>query len=234
MGSGGGGADGDRGGSGGDTEVRSRASDTANSAPAAVNAPPAPPAASTTPPTAGPAALLSRSDRPRMPWTRASCSRVVIRGGNAPTAGMNTASTTPKRRASGISSRMSGAADTSTAAVSRITRQRVASLTAATRRGPNRSATTPPASMNTARGSAPAATARPAWDGPAARAADHDRARKQTTSPVTEAVCAASQRNTLPSRYAGRATAVSTSRTVMSRRPAARPHRARGTPAPAP
>ncbi len=127
-------------------------------------------------------------DSPRIPWTRASCSGAVIRGGSAPTAGMNTASTTPNTRATGTSSQRLGGISTTDNAAARMTTQRVASEATATRRGPNRSASTPPPSMSTARGNAPVAMTSPACDGPVARVADHERTRKYTTSPMTEAV----------------------------------------------
>lgn len=54
--------------------------------------------------------------------------------------------------------------------------QRTASLPMTTRRGPNRSATTPPPSISTARGSALTDITRPAWVAEPACTAAQDRA----------------------------------------------------------
>lgn len=62
-----------------------------------------------------------------------------------------------------MSSHRPGLARSRAAAIARITTQRTASLAMTTRRGPNRSATTPPPSISSARGTAPTASTRPAW-----------------------------------------------------------------------
>nr|WP_229715603.1 hypothetical protein [Mangrovihabitans endophyticus] len=123
-----------------------------------------------------------------MPWIRTSSSDAAIRGGNAPTAGMNIASTVPKTAATIANCQMCRGATSATAAIPKMITHRVASLTMATGRGPNRSATTPPNSRSMALGSAPAAMTRPACEGPATCVAAQVRLRKYTRSPVTEAV----------------------------------------------
>lgn len=152
------------------TATRS-ASETANSAPAAANAAGDPPNATSSPPSGPPVTVATRAARPRIPCTRASWPGAVIRGGRAPTAGRNRASTTPKTRATAISGHRPGAVRARTAATANITTQRAASLPMTTRRGPHRSASTPPPSIRTARGTAPTASTTPAWAGLPERAA---------------------------------------------------------------
>ncbi len=91
---------------------------------------------------------------------------------------MNRASTTPKTAASVSSSHIPGVASHNQPAAPRMSTHRIASLPMTARRGPKRSATTPPASINTALGNAPTAAANPAADGPPISAADQARARK--------------------------------------------------------
>ncbi len=143
----------------------SSGTDTAISSPANAKAAAAPPTATPSPPSGAPTTEAKRTARPRMPWTRASWSRPVIRAGRAPTAGMNTASTVPKTRASRARSHSPGSVVNSRAATARTAPHRTASLPMTTRRGPSRSATTPPPSMSRARGTALTAVTRPACAG---------------------------------------------------------------------
>ncbi|CAM5256880.1 hypothetical protein SCANM63S_09442 [Streptomyces canarius] len=158
------------------TDTRS-GTDSAMSSPATVNAAGAPPAATASPPSGAPTTLAKRIARPRMPWTRASWSFSARRAGSAPTAGMNTASTVPKASASRASGHSPGLVRYSRAATARTAAQRTASLPMTTRRGPNRSATTPPPSISTALGSALADITSPACAGLPAWTAAQDRAR---------------------------------------------------------
>lgn len=73
---------------------------------------------------------------------------------------------------------MPGAVTRSITATARITAQRTASLPMTTRRGPNRSAITPPPSMRTARGTAPTARTKPACAGLPLRVAAQESATK--------------------------------------------------------
>lgn len=111
-----------------------------------------------------------------MPCTRASWSRLVTRAGSAPTAGMNTASTVPNITASSASGHSPGLVRNSSAATASTAAQRTVSLPMTTLRGPNRSAITPPPSINRARGTALTAITAPACAGEPCCTAAQDRA----------------------------------------------------------
>lgn len=165
--------------SAGSSRIRTATSsgtDIAISAPARANAAAAPPAATARPPSGPPTTLANRMPSPRMPCTRASCPRLVTRAGRAPTAGMNTASTVPKARASTASGHSPGPVKNSSPATASTAAQRTASLAMTTLRGPSRSAITPPPSMSRARGRALTAMTRPACAGEPACTAAQDRA----------------------------------------------------------
>lgn len=156
--------------------VISSGTETAISSPASPNAAAAPPTATPSPPSGPPTTLANLMPSPRMPCTRASCPRLVTRAGRAPTAGMNTASTVPKTRASRASGHSPGLVRNSSPATASTAAQRTTSLAMTTLRGPSRSAITPPPSMSRARGRALTAMTTPACEGEPACTAAQDRA----------------------------------------------------------
>ncbi len=158
--------------------LRSSGRERAKSAPAVAKASTGPPVATATPPSGAPTIDAPRAASPRRPWIRASWPGGLIRGGRAPTAGRNRASTAPKSRATATRTPTVGAVRTRVAASPRTRTARAASLPMTTRRGPSRSASTPPPSIRSARGIEPAARTRPVPEALPVRAAAQARAMK--------------------------------------------------------